>query len=252
MAKIIRNSHHLEKEYIEEKSHRPLCFAAFVGMLITSVIFGIIYIKSNSNLLAAGSIISLIFGLVALIIGLRQTDEKARILKSGIEGEMSTAYVLSKLPRKYTVVQDINVTYDGGHSEIDNVVIGKTGIFVIETKNTKGTIRGDYNDKDWVQHKSGHGGTPYDKTFYSPVKQVGTHVYRLAHYLRKNGVHTYISGAVYFSNPEAIIKISNRTDDIPIFDCKSQNHMLDYILNNEQNLSDKQIKKAVSLIRRSK
>ena len=252
MAKIVKNDHHLEKEYIEEKSQRPVCIAAFVAMAIVAALCGAGHMLTGSALAAFLAVAALVFCFVALAAGSLKSDDKAEILKSGIEGEMYTAHILAELPRGYTVVQDVHVTYDGRTSEIDNIVVGKTGVFVIETKNSKGTIIGDYDDKDWQQHKIGRGGTHYDKTLYNPVKQVNTHIFRLANYLRKNGVNTYVKGIVYFANPEATLHLSGETGDVPVFDYRHQNHMLDYIINNEQNLTDKQIKKTAALIRSSK
>ena len=83
------------------------------------------------------------------------------ILVSGINGERIAAKVLAALPDSYTVFQDVEVTYDGKVSEIDNIVVGKSGVFIVEVKNHNGNITGDCEDTYWIQHKVGRGGTPY-------------------------------------------------------------------------------------------
>lgn len=253
MAKIIKNNHHLEKEYIEESSCRPKCIVAFFALLLVSAFCIAMYTMTNHNMiLFCIGTLSLIVGSCVLAFGILKSDSKAKILKSGIEGEASTALTLAQLPADYTVVQDVYVTFDGGRSEIDSIVVGKTGVFVVETKNMNGYITGDIDDKDWVQHKVGRGGTPYNHTFYSPVKQVNTHIYRLAHYLRKNGVRTYINGIVYFSNPEGAFTITGEKEGTVLFGHSQHRNMLKYITSGEDILTKKQVKQIVKLIEKSK
>lgn len=252
MAKIFKNDHHLEKEYIEEKSHRSASFFVCIIMLAATVFFGAVYAVSGFTLFGSLCALSTIIGIIALAVGVTKDDSKAEILKSGIEGETETAFLLSHLPQGYTVVQDVHITYDGKTSEIDNIAIGKSGIFVIETKNQKGYIEADVDEKDWIQHKVGRGGTPYSKEFYSPIKQVGTHIFRLSRYLKSNGVRTYINGVVYFANPEAAVEIYGDCSKCPVFTYKSRHEMLGYILSGGANLTKEQIRKIESLIRASK
>ncbi len=252
MAKIVKNDHHLEKEYIEEKSHRSASIFVCVIMMTFAVLFGAVYMASGLAVTEILCGLCAIGAFIALAVGLIKDDSKAEILKSGIEGETETAFLLSHLPQGYTVVQDVHVTYEGRTSEIDNIVIGAAGVFVIETKNQKGYIEGDADEKDWTQHKVGRGGTPYSKEFYSPIKQVGTHVFRLSRYLKSNGVRTYINGVVYFANPEAAVEIYGDCSKCPVFTYKSRHEMLGYILSGDANLTKEQIRKIESLIRASK
>ena len=45
----------------------------------------------------------------------------------------------------------------------------------------------------------------------NPVKQVGTHIYCLANYLRQNGVNTYIEGMVYFANKSCLVSLTGES-----------------------------------------
>jgi hypothetical protein len=118
--------------------------------------------------------------------------KKAKILKSGIDGERKTQAVFSALPDTCTVISDLAITAEGKQSQIDNVVVAPTGIFVIEVKNMNGDIVGNGEDKQLSQHKIGRKCGEYSKTFYNPIKQVGTHVYRLKSLLRENGLNAWV------------------------------------------------------------
>lgn len=143
--------------------------------------------------------------------------KKYDILKAGFSGEESTRKSIESLPDDYYAITNIKISYDGKQSELDMVVVGETGVFIIETKNHTGLIRGDAEASQFVQKKVGRGGTPYSKEMYNPIKQVSTHTYRLANFLKNRGVQVWVQGIVYFSNFDAELRISNISEKIPVF-----------------------------------
>lgn len=249
MAKIVNNNHHLENEYQKSKSNDTPFAAGIFVFLILTVICIFVYVKTESVAFIIAAVLLFIAGLISTYSRSSSGVAEQQILLSGIIGESSVASTLSKLPDSYTVFQDVVVNYDGSVSEIDNIVVGKTGVFVIETKNHNGTIIGSYEEKDWQQNKVGRGGTPYTANFYSPVKQVGTHIFRLKNMLKKNDIRVYINGAVYFSNPEAYVFVKGK-GDTPVF-CVAKNgeeQLLEYILSGDASLSNTMIKKINTLL----
>ncbi len=82
------------------------------------------------------------FLLLALAVALAFfTAWSARRLRSflkGAEGEEKVARSLSFLPAGYTVFNDLQL--DEGGPAFDHIVVGPTGLFVIETKNWSGEI----------------------------------------------------------------------------------------------------------------
>lgn len=72
--------------------------------------------------------------------------------------------------------------YDGTTSEIDVVLITKSGLFVVESKNYSGWIFGDQNSKMWMQTLE-YG---YKNRFYNPIWQNRTHCNYLKKYLKIN------------------------------------------------------------------
>lgn len=72
----------------------------------------------------------------------------------GQPGEEKVSQLLAEsLPDQYVVLNSPRVYYHGGTFDIDHVVIGPNGIFVIETKNMQGIISGGIMG-NWVQERT--------------------------------------------------------------------------------------------------
>ena len=224
MAKIIKKGNQLEEEYYAIKQERvdkianntrvlgKAVFASIViyGAAITASVIADIFSVAFMPLTICLGVVLLIAVAVYFSDDISESDTD--ILVSGINGERIATKVLSTLPDGYTVFQDVIVTYDNKKSEIDNIVVGRSGVFIVEVKNHNSHIKGDMKDIYWTQHKVGRGGTPYTDKMYNPVKQVGTQIYCLANYLRQNGVNTYIEGMVYFANITCLVSLTGNSD----------------------------------------
>lgn len=69
----------------------------------------------------------------------------------GMAGEFWVKRELKKLSKEYLVINDVMVkTKDNSTHQIDHIVISKYGIFVIETKQYNGYIKGNDYDKRWM------------------------------------------------------------------------------------------------------
>lgn len=225
MAKIIRKGNQLEEEYYaieQERTEKNAQAMRLFGKitLVSIIVYGVaVAFGILADMLSIIFIpLTVCFGFILIIVlcicstggvsGNKNTD----ILISGMTGERIAAEVLATLPDDYVVFQDVVVTYDGKSNEIDNIVVGRSGVFIVEVKNHNGNIIGDCKDTYWTQYKVGRGGTPYTKEMYNPTKQVGSHIYRLANYLRKNGMNTYIEGMVYFTNANCVVEITGNSN----------------------------------------
>lgn len=209
MAKFIKKSSHLERQY-RRKQHRALRWLLLSLLGVALLIAGIS--PHQPVLLGAGI---LWFAVCLFLAMLPARDLNG--LKAGIQGESNAVEILQNLPEGYLCLQNATVTYRGKKSEMDLVVAGPAGVFIIEVKNRNGRITGAYGEKDWTQHKVGRAGGEYESTFYNPTRQVGTHIYRLAHYLRGQGCQVHIDGAVLFSNPDTALTLSGEPGEIPVF-----------------------------------
>lgn len=82
----------------------------------------------------------------------------------------SSLYLLDK--SKYIVLNDIMIDVGDKTHQIDHVVLSKYGIFVIETKQYNGYIKGSKYDKKWVRYIKGK-----DPIYYTnPIRQNSGHV----------------------------------------------------------------------------
>lgn len=174
---------------------------------------------------------------------------KRKALRSGLRGEDDTQNLLASLPEDYYVLGDLQLQVGSERSQVDHVVVGPTGVFVIESKNHNGYIEGNENDHDVIQHKTGRKGGQYKKKMYNPVKQVGTHVYRVSEVFRREQIPVWVRGLVFFSNPAA--KINIRTEKIPVFSMEDQGSSLLHFLRakkQEKLLNDSEIQYIVQSI----
>lgn len=123
----------------------------------------------------------------------RNRGVQRRINKIGAEGEKSVSLVLNQLPSEYVTFNDVLLKTRKGTSQIDHVVVSPYGIFVIETKNYSGAIRGTDSMKYWERH---YPNKPM-QYFYSPVFQNSGHIKALSMAL---GISPeYMQGIVVFT-----------------------------------------------------
>lgn len=113
----------------------------------------------------------------------KEKHKKKTSAETGKEGEDKVAGLLNYVTytNGYKVIN--NVLLNGGtnkSTQIDHIVVGRSGIYLIETKNYKGKIYAA-NGEEWYQ-------TPHPRAnaipFYSPEKQGLHHLYMLADAIR--------------------------------------------------------------------
>lgn len=262
MARIIRKGYQLEEEYYAIKQDQADKRAKKIKIFgKVTVAFIMIYAVSIAVSAATNTFSSVFvpltvcFGFVQMTLMFAYIGNDASkyvdtdILVSGIHGERIATRVLAALPDSYTIFQNVIVTYGNKESEIDNIVVGKSGVFIIEVKNHNSHIVGDINETYWTQHKVGRGGTPYTNQMYNPVRQVGTHIYCLANYLRQNGVNIYIEGMVYFVNQTCLLDITGDSDISVYSSFEHEEELLcRQILSGNYNLDSKSINRICKLL----
>jgi len=216
-----RQQHHLQQEILSARMQAVQRYALAALVLVLSL--GGFYLLwrlplAHTPLFWVGNLLLLVLpvGSVAVFCRTRkQTARRIAVLEAGLAGERAAQAVFERLPKAYTTVSDLSVTAEGKTSQLDHVVVGPTGVFVVETKNLRGIIRGTGRQNNWLHKK--RGAETFTTQFYNPQKQVGTHVYRLNSYLREQGIRVYVRGAVYFSNPGAELQLRSLDGDIPVF-----------------------------------
>ena len=84
----------------------------------------------------------------------RENIKQADFLAAGLKGEVEVARLLADgLDRTYYLYNDLNVRNGFRRAQIDHVVVGPCGVVVIETKNWRGRLVGDENEKTWQQYR---------------------------------------------------------------------------------------------------
>ena len=97
----------------------------------------------------------------------------------GFFGEFWVKLELKKLKKDYKVLNNVIVrTIDNSTHQIDHIVVSKYGIFVIETKQINGYIKGNDYDKNWTVKRG-------KNTYYinNPVHQNYGHIKALSEVL---------------------------------------------------------------------
>ncbi len=157
--------------------------------------------------------------LIALLFLLRIRRERTQMLlfKHGLKGEAATTAVLRGLPGWYYLCPDVTIQTGSARAQMDHVVVGPNGVFVVETKNHVGVISGDDEDYKLLQTKKNDSGG-CGRRFYSPMRQVTTHANVMTRYLKELGFQVKAQGIVYFSHPKTKVRV--HSFEIPVFSAR--------------------------------
>jgi len=153
------------------------------------MVFGVVII-----IVGIGIVMFNIIGLIIVIAGglvCYYGYNEGRSWIKGDEGEKLVSLYLEDLPGGYFTFND--VTIPGGKGNFDHVVIGPTGIFLIETKNYSGFFK--IYGNDWYKRSSGQ------KMERNPGNQVRLNALDLSKFLNKKlGRRIWITGVVTLIN----------------------------------------------------
>lgn len=118
---------------------------------------------------------------------------------AGRQGEAIAASAIRQVLREDDFLfTNVTISFDGKPAEMDNVIVNKYGVFIIEVKNYKGLLVGDEDDYEWEKYKSDGYGNTFLKTVKNPIKQVKRQVYVLAKYLQYYGADVWVEGYTLF------------------------------------------------------
>lgn len=128
---------------------------------------------------------------------IEEGKQKGYSWEKGLEGENLVSNYLNTLPKDYFVFNDVNLPGKGGN--IDHIVIGPTGIYVIETKNYSGRYR--IKGNQWFYIKNGQ----YMEIKKNPGTQVRRNTVNLIDFLNERDISTsktWITSLVAFNCPD--------------------------------------------------
>ncbi|HEX2184393.1 MAG TPA: nuclease-related domain-containing protein, partial [Chloroflexota bacterium] len=140
------------------------------------------------------------------------TEGQADAALTGLEGERQVGHQLAaQLPggaQGFTILN--NLRLPGVAGDIDHVVVGPNGLFVLETKNVNGTVSVDAQG-NWQRVKHGRRGGMYDARIENPGSQVRRNVHLMGTYLRKTQpqlcarVRLWIEPMIVFPQAELVV-----------------------------------------------
>lgn len=189
-------------------------------------------------------LIFIVFAALILIVisGSTYKHEQREIKYAGNKGEKIFSNMIRTILRSDDVLlNNISLSVDGKKTEIDNLIINKNGIFIVEIKNYNGRLYGNADDYEWIKEKVSPGGNIFTKKVRNPIKQTKRQIYILSQYLKNNNIKIWIKGYTYFINNNSPVE-----DECVISDI----YKLDRIIHEQQNkiYDEKLIHKALSIL----
>lgn len=112
---------------------------------------------------------------------------------------------------------NVKVEYDGKNTELDNIIVNKYGVFIIEVKNYSGYLIGEEDDYEWKKYKKTSAGNVYVENVKNPIKQVKRQIYILSNKFKFYGIDVWIRGYVmlmHLNNPIGSRYFLSRADEI--------------------------------------
>jgi hypothetical protein len=138
----------------------------------------------------------------------REAQEQA-----GLSGERHVGQVLAReLPQEYALINGLKLPRAAG--DIDHVVVGPTGVFLLETKTMAGQIVCEA-DGTWRRTRIGRAGTPYAAYIGDPAAQVQRNIFAVRNCLRKRaaglfrGTQLWVEGLVVFPHPRTELDVDH-------------------------------------------
>ena len=95
------------------------------------------------------------------------------------------------------LLNNVFLSVRGRDTELDNVIVNRYGVFIIEVKNYSGTLVGSEEDFTWKKSHISRAGNIYVKEVKNPVRQVRRQIYILSNYLGYYGVRVWVKGYAY-------------------------------------------------------
>jgi len=216
MARILTDESTLTKK--RRSLSRESNILKIIGIL-EALLAALLLIGGIAALILKGTYGVLIIGAVAAflavghIVKIRENRQEHGFVSAGLRGEVEVTGVLKEtLDDETYILNDVLIRHGWHSAQIDHLVVGPNGIFVIETKNWRGTITGDENEPKWRQVKNS---AKEPVHVSNPIRQNERHVQILQKWLGDKGVHPgEIHSVIVMTSPRSSWTIQNRT--VPI------------------------------------
>lgn len=201
------------RELADQKRQRRLRLAFGVPLAVAAVGLALVYSPPLALLLG---VVAGFFMFFIALPGASSVDAGAL---AGVEGEVTVLKQLRGLSDDFLVLNRVRLpdaTLPNGERELDFIVAGPTGLWVVEVKNTPGIIHVRPEEAHWpLVRRSGCGSSPSWNAVRNPLPQVQAQVDALARWFLMQGLVVEPRAAVVFAHAETALESPERSD-VPV------------------------------------
>ena len=172
------------------------------------------------------------------------------VLTSGRRGERMLYKTVRHLSGNNIIFCNLPIRYKRGRSETDMLIINNRGVIIIEVKNHSGTIQGSWKSEKWTQRKFYHDKT-VDIEMDNPIKQMRRQRDIVKSILNAAGEDVWIDTVLYFSNPNAKLRLQLRQNDYVCLGSRELMHFLENY-DSDKTLSKEQMEKYARILNDAK
>ncbi|MCL1976868.1 MAG: NERD domain-containing protein [Candidatus Bathyarchaeota archaeon] len=199
MRKVEGSNNYL-KNQVRKYLGRAILSLLFFGLIFVLTVYRFIF---QTQVIGVIEVVGFVMSLVMLVV-FRYYQRKYYIYKGGRRGERAVVNELAgSLNDEYCL---INGAYlKGGGGDIDHIVLGPNGVYVLETKNWSGKTV--CNGDQWQR--------PGKKVVGNPSLQVKYNVQKVKRLIGMSpvfrGCEVWVEGLIVFTNTYADLSINNST-----------------------------------------
>ncbi len=167
-----------------------------------------------------GLIVIIIAALIFIAVSKRKkarrgpSPEEQAVKAAGNMGEREARdIILTVLKEGDVLLNNVSIEHGGSPAEMDNIIVNRKGVFIIEVKYYVGTLVGRENDFEWEKYKLTDGGNVYEKKVKNPIVQVRRQEGILGSYLRDYGIDVWVKGYAYLLEHNSPIRCQTLLED---------------------------------------
>lgn len=130
----------------------------------------------------------------------RKEAAKPEIVAGKYGEKIASAIIKSVLRESDNYFTNVTVTNGEQVVELDNLIINRRGVYIIEIKNYSGEIYGEAQDSEWEKLHISRNGNAYVKKIRNPIKQVKRQISIVSDVFNKNRIRVWVYGYVLMLN----------------------------------------------------
>lgn len=208
---IVVNKKNFVKDMLSSLELQTFIEILFFISGILLIVFGIYDLNKS------GYLFYFIGSTVFVISGYLFQDKitTAKIWRAGLKGQEKVEEVLSVLPDEYVLINNLSLPFK--NCDIDHLLLGPNGIFLLETKHYKGDVTCIVDD--WEYQKIGKNGGLYKGYINNPSRQLKRNIWELKTFFDKKSKRMFgvtpfpywIQGIIVFTNEDTELTTKEET-----------------------------------------